>query len=69
MSAITSHQPSAVCPYCGYVDRDIGEFFVTHDAWEEVECGRCTQPFRCIQHLTVTYSTEPIPPANVPGAA
>ena len=61
-----SNTPSAVCPHCGYTDLDIGEFFVTHDTWNKVECGRCTQPFCCIQHLTVTYSTEPIQATSAP---
>jgi len=51
------HTRFIVCPHCGYVDHDLGEYdFESGDI--EVECGTCDETFTVSQYVEVTHSTR-----------
>ena len=46
-------EPSAVCPWCGYIHNDSWEL---DDEAEEI-CGNCDKEFKSQREVEVTYST------------
>ena len=56
----------AVCPYCGYEDRDSWEIFRSSKDGDgstaEVECMNddCGRTYKVTLHIDVSYSTEEI---------
>ena len=50
----------AVCPYCGYVDKDSWELNLGPglDGDGDVSCNSCGKDFFVSRNVTVTYSTK-----------
>ena len=56
----TTFTPLAVCPWCGYEDRDSFEFGDSDDA----HCGECERQYPVERCVEVSYSTTRIDPAE-----
>jgi len=46
-----------VCPYCGYKERDWGEWGVEQDEDDIWECGSCGEEYRYHVDITVQFTT------------
>ena len=58
---ISTH--NAVCPYCGYVERDSWEISLGDGYGEgdgEHTCGECDRDYYVSRHVHVTYNTKPV---------
>jgi hypothetical protein len=51
---------NAICPHCGFEDRDSGEFGngLMEEQWGDIECGRCDRIFEWRRQITVFYVTR-----------
>lgn len=58
----TRRQPDPVCPWCGYVLRDVydilGAGFCDEDDSTIVECGQCEREYVVVVHMSTSYSTR-----------
>ena len=43
-----------VCPYCGYEERNPGEW---DEQWSSSDCGSCGEEYMCERIVIVQYST------------
>jgi len=52
----TEYTDNAVCPFCGYVERDSWEI---GDGEGETEhtCGRCDKAYGVSRHMQISYTT------------
>lgn len=49
------------CPYCGYVLRDLWDYYMDDGKCVEADCGSCGREFLLKCYISITYSTEAIP--------
>ena len=55
---------NAVCPYCGYEERDSWEISLGDGYGEgdgEHTCGKCDKEYRVSRYVHVTYNTKAMP--------
>lgn len=57
MEDIIDHEftNNAVCPYCGYVDKDSWEL---SDNDDETQCASCDKVYSYKRNVSITYSTK-----------
>ena len=62
--AETQGTTNAVCPHCGYEDRDSWEinFGPGLEGETTEECGNCCESFIVCREVSVTYSTRKVKP-------
>jgi predicted Zn-ribbon and HTH transcriptional regulator len=56
---------NAVCPQCGYEDKQSWEYNLNGESTES-ECPECSAEFTVWRHVYVTYSTELIEKTKQP---
>lgn len=59
--------PNAVCPYCGYEDKDSWELGNGTYNDGHVACGECGQTFLWYRDVEVSFSTDKCPCLNDEG--
>ena len=57
----TEYTIYAICPHCGFEDRDSWEIGDGEEGDFDVDCSSCDKPFRCSRHITVRYTTKTQP--------
>ena len=48
----------AICPHCGYVDKDSFEILGPNDEDGDVDCNSCGKTFYVLRHVDISYSTS-----------
>lgn len=62
MSYDLEYQSEPVCPYCGNRERDAWEIdFGGMEGDTETDCGSCGRAYRVSRHVTIYYTTHPLP--------
>jgi hypothetical protein len=60
MDKNTEYTTHAICPHCGYEDKDSWEIGDGGEGDFEVDCGHCDKPFLCSRQVSVYYSTKKV---------
>jgi len=53
----TDYESEIICPYCGEVQSDPGEYNLQDESVTDIECGHCQKTFEVECRVDVTYST------------